>query len=77
MFLENWRPISFINVDSKIAGKVIANRIKNILPIHSNQSGFVKGRFIEETVCSILDIITQTNHQSFQMFTLYRPRKSF
>ena len=51
MFLENWRPILLINVDSKIATKVITNRIKNVLPgiIHSNQSGFMKGRFIGET----------------------------
>ena len=57
MFLENWRPISLINVHSKIATNVIANRIKNVLPgiIHSNQSGF-----IGETARSILDIIAYT-----------------
>ena len=62
MFWENWRPISLINVGSKIATKVIANRIKNVLPgiIHSNQSGSMKGRFIGQTARSILDIIAHT-----------------
>lgn len=61
MFLENWRPISLINVDSKIVSGVIANRI-NVLPgiIHSNQSGFMKGRFIGETARSLLNIIAHT-----------------
>ena len=39
--IENWRPTSLVNVDAKIISKVIATRIKNILPhiIHCNQSG--------------------------------------
>ena len=49
-YLENWRPISLTSVDAKIASKVIATRIIKILPeiIHSNQTGYVSGRYIGE-----------------------------
>ena len=60
--LENWRPISFVNVDTKIMTKAIAWRIKNVLPdiIHQNQTGYVKDRFIGETIQSIYDIMDFT-----------------
>ena len=50
--MENWRPISLVNVDTKIMSKVIASRIKSVLPsnIHHNQTGYVKDRFIGETI---------------------------
>lgn len=32
MYLENWTPISSVNADSKLASKVIANRIRKVLP---------------------------------------------
>ena len=59
--LENWRPISLLNVDAKVISKVIAARIKNVLPniIHHNQTGFIKDRYIGETVRSIFDIMEQ------------------
>ena len=57
--LENRRPISLVNVDAKIISKVLATRIRNVLPslIHHSQSGFVKDRFIGETVRSIFDLM--------------------
>ena len=57
-FIENWRPISLVNVDAKILSKVIATRIKKVLPntIHHNQSGYFSDRDIGETVRSIFDI---------------------
>ena len=61
-FLENWRPISLVNVDAKIMSKVLAVRIKNVLLniIHHNQSGYVKDRYIGETVRSIFDLMDFT-----------------
>ena len=31
-YLENWKPISLINIDAKIASKVIAARITKVIP---------------------------------------------
>ena len=72
-YLENWRPISLINVDAKIASKAIANRIKQVPPeiIHHNQSGFVKNRFIGEMARSILDIMQHTETQKMPGVLLF------
>jgi len=61
-YLENWRPISLINVDAKTASKVIASRIIKVLPeiIHANQTGYVKGRFIGEATRSVIDVMEYT-----------------
>ena len=64
--IENWRPISLINVDAKIISKVIAVRVRNVLPniIHHNQTGYVKDRYIGETVRSIFDIMEFTDNEN-------------
>ena len=61
-FLENWRPISLVNVDVKIASKAIAFRIRKHLPdlIHYNQTAYVENRYIGDTIRSLIDIMTYT-----------------
>ena len=50
--IKNWRPITLLNCDYKIGAKAIANRLKTFLPklINSDQTGFLKGRFIGENI---------------------------
>ena len=60
------RPISLVNVDAKLMSKVVANRIKKVLPyiIHYNQTGYVQDRYIGETVRSIFDIMEFTVNEN-------------
>ena len=57
-FIKNWRPISLLNVDYKIVSKALAATLKDILPktISSEQSAYVKNRFIVENGRLISDI---------------------
>ena len=59
MQIKNWRLISLINVDIKIASKALAFRMKKVLPsiIHYDQTAYVKGRYIGESVRLIDDLL--------------------
>ena len=60
--LTYWRPITLLNVDYKILARAIANRIEFKLSklIHSDQTGFVKGRFIVQNVRLLNDVMQYT-----------------
>ena len=58
-FIENWRPISLLNVDTKIISKSLATRFLPVLPtiISPDQTAYVKGRYIGESIRLISDIL--------------------
>ncbi|KAL3694669.1 hypothetical protein R1sor_008320 [Riccia sorocarpa] len=53
--LGNWRPISLMTLTYKIVSKIIANRVKVLLPhlIDPQQTEFVMGRRISDNVLSL------------------------
>eukprot|EP00253_Pinus_taeda_P028357 PITA_28357 len=56
---DRFRPISLCNVSYKIITKILANRLKNLLPslISENQGGFVPSRQITDNVILIQEAI--------------------
>ena len=63
--IKNWRPISLINVDIKVASKAIANRLKAVIHnlISVDQTAYVKGRFIGESIRVINDLIEHIDRE--------------
>ena len=71
---------TLLNVDFKIASKEIVKRIELTLPnlIHSDQTGFVKGRYIGENIRLTSDIMEYTSLQNLPgILTSLYFRKAF
>ena len=54
-YIKNWRPISLLNVDSK----VLATRIKRVIYklISNEQSAYVPGRHFTDAIRSVSDLL--------------------
>ena len=58
-FIENLRPISLLPVPYKIIAKAMALRLNEVISnlVHTDQKGFLKGRYIGENIRLIIDLI--------------------
>lgn len=71
--IKNWRPLTLLNCDYKIASKAIANRIKTVLPelISDDQSGFVKNRCISDNIRTLDSVIQYTANKNIPGLLLF------
>ena len=62
LLVKNYTPITLLTVDYKIMAKTLAKRLRLCINdmIHSDQSGFIKGRNIGDNISLIMDIIEYT-----------------
>ena len=78
--LANWRPISLLNTDYKILAHVLANRLKKVINklIHTDQTGYLKGRSIGQNIRLIQDVIDYFENDNTQGAIIFLDfRKAF
>ena len=67
----SYRPVSLINVDTKILAKILAMRLEAHLPslIHPDQVGFIRGRSSADNVRRLLHLIWQVRNSPESVVT--------
>jgi len=73
MVLSDWQPITLLNVNYKILARAIAKRIEPKLPklVHSDQTGFVKARYIGQNMSLLNDLMEFTESSQFPGILLF------
>ena len=68
-----YRPITLLNCDYELTSKPVNNRNKRFLKTltHSDQSGFVKGRYIGDNIPLIFDYIDYTQFKQLPGAVLF------
>ena len=65
-FVENWRPMSLLNVNVNIASKAPAIPVQSVINtlIGHNLIAYVSGRFIDKSIRLIDEILEYTNQKN-------------
>ncbi|KAI0515490.1 hypothetical protein KFK09_008154 [Dendrobium nobile] len=68
--ISDYRPISLCNTFYKIIAKILANRLKDVMPliIHPSQAGFIKDRIISDNILLAADLLKDFNSKHHQGF---------
>jgi len=73
-YLKNWRPISLLNADYKIATKILTNRLKRVLEslINEDQTCAIPNRDISNNLNLIRDVLdyTERTHETGILLSL-------
>ena len=76
-YLKNWRPISLLGIDYKIASSAIASRMTMFLPklISNSQKGFIKGRKLAENIRLLFDLMETMDRKNigYRLSILKKP----
>ena len=64
--VKNWKPISLMNIDVKIASKALSFRLKKVIStlINYDQTAYVEDIFIGESIQLIEDILYHTEQEN-------------
>ena len=66
IYIKSWRPISLLNVDTKILSKVLATRLKKVISklVAQDQTAYIPGRYVGELVILISEILRYTDREN-------------
>lgn len=72
-FLKNWRTITLLNVIYKLALGSLAERMRTVLDklINNDQTVFLKGRFIGESIRLIYNLMYYTEQNDIPGLLLF------
>ena len=78
--IKSWRPLTILNTDNKLYGKILANRMDHSIKdiVHFSQTGFIKGRSPSENIAKIMEIISYSDqYQQNNLLLSYDFEKAF